>query len=217
MPLVVSTTSHQRDNASWMAQHGAAVHLPQGELTPKRLADALHGLDRAALGLRRGLHTDVHQRAGDRDAQLAALTGERQSRGAECEAIERAVAPLQGTLDQRVAGERHVAIKSVEIESPLGIVDGYVMQARQRSVQSPVGHVHPDISGARQGEVAESREAEPAGQVSIPQRRERRAFQPQVGVADAAVGVERRTAGCDQDALVLPAQFRELPAAFPAF
>jgi UDP-N-acetylglucosamine--N-acetylmuramyl-(pentapeptide) pyrophosphoryl-undecaprenol N-acetylglucosamine transferase len=49
VPLIVSTTSHQRDNASWMAQHGAAVHLPQGELTPKKLADALRGLDRPAL------------------------------------------------------------------------------------------------------------------------------------------------------------------------
>ena len=32
VPLVVSTTSHQRDNAAWMAQHGAALHLPQAEL-----------------------------------------------------------------------------------------------------------------------------------------------------------------------------------------
>jgi UDP-N-acetylglucosamine--N-acetylmuramyl-(pentapeptide) pyrophosphoryl-undecaprenol N-acetylglucosamine transferase len=36
VPLVVSTTSHQRDNAQWMAQHGAAIHLPQAELTPQR-------------------------------------------------------------------------------------------------------------------------------------------------------------------------------------
>jgi UDP-N-acetylglucosamine--N-acetylmuramyl-(pentapeptide) pyrophosphoryl-undecaprenol N-acetylglucosamine transferase len=49
VPLIVSTTSHQRDNALWMAQHGAAVHLPQSELTPKKLAEALRGLDRAAL------------------------------------------------------------------------------------------------------------------------------------------------------------------------
>jgi UDP-N-acetylglucosamine--N-acetylmuramyl-(pentapeptide) pyrophosphoryl-undecaprenol N-acetylglucosamine transferase len=29
VPLVVSTTAHQRDNAQHMAQHGAALHLPQ--------------------------------------------------------------------------------------------------------------------------------------------------------------------------------------------
>jgi UDP-N-acetylglucosamine--N-acetylmuramyl-(pentapeptide) pyrophosphoryl-undecaprenol N-acetylglucosamine transferase len=32
VPLVVSTTSHQRDNAIWMAEHGGAVHLPQADL-----------------------------------------------------------------------------------------------------------------------------------------------------------------------------------------
>ena len=49
VPLVVSTTAHQRDNAAWMAGQGAAVHLPQAELTPQRLADTLRGLDRTAL------------------------------------------------------------------------------------------------------------------------------------------------------------------------
>ena len=34
VPLVVSTTAHQRDNAQWMAQHDAGLHLPQTELTP---------------------------------------------------------------------------------------------------------------------------------------------------------------------------------------
>lgn len=37
VPLVVSTTSHQRDNAQYMAQHQAALHLPQGELSAERL------------------------------------------------------------------------------------------------------------------------------------------------------------------------------------
>ena len=49
VPLVVSTTAHQRDNAAWMAQHGAALHLPQAELTPTRLAEMLRGLDRPRL------------------------------------------------------------------------------------------------------------------------------------------------------------------------
>jgi len=49
VPLIVSTTSHQRDNAAWMAGQGAAVHLPQAELSPRKLADTLTALDRAAL------------------------------------------------------------------------------------------------------------------------------------------------------------------------
>jgi UDP-N-acetylglucosamine--N-acetylmuramyl-(pentapeptide) pyrophosphoryl-undecaprenol N-acetylglucosamine transferase len=49
VPLIVSTTSHQRDNAMFMAQHGAAIHLPQAEMTPRKLADVLCSLDRATL------------------------------------------------------------------------------------------------------------------------------------------------------------------------
>jgi UDP-N-acetylglucosamine--N-acetylmuramyl-(pentapeptide) pyrophosphoryl-undecaprenol N-acetylglucosamine transferase len=49
VPLVVSTTSHQRDNAQWLAGQGAAVHVPQSELTPQALAQRLQALDREAL------------------------------------------------------------------------------------------------------------------------------------------------------------------------
>jgi UDP-N-acetylglucosamine--N-acetylmuramyl-(pentapeptide) pyrophosphoryl-undecaprenol N-acetylglucosamine transferase len=49
VPLIVSTTSHQRDNAQFMAQHGAAIHLPQAEMTADKLADTLRALDRAQL------------------------------------------------------------------------------------------------------------------------------------------------------------------------
>jgi UDP-N-acetylglucosamine--N-acetylmuramyl-(pentapeptide) pyrophosphoryl-undecaprenol N-acetylglucosamine transferase len=49
VPLIVSTTAHQRDNAEYMAGHGAAMHLPQAQLTPASLAAALQSLDRAAL------------------------------------------------------------------------------------------------------------------------------------------------------------------------
>ena len=49
VPLVVSTTSHQRDNAQWLAGQGAGVHLPQAELSPRSLADLLAGLTREAL------------------------------------------------------------------------------------------------------------------------------------------------------------------------
>lgn len=49
VPLIVSTTSHQRDNALYMAQHGAAIHLPQAELTPQALAELLRSFDRPRL------------------------------------------------------------------------------------------------------------------------------------------------------------------------
>jgi UDP-N-acetylglucosamine--N-acetylmuramyl-(pentapeptide) pyrophosphoryl-undecaprenol N-acetylglucosamine transferase len=49
VPLVVSTTSHQRDNAIWMAGHGAALHLPQAELTSQHLAELLMSTDRQRL------------------------------------------------------------------------------------------------------------------------------------------------------------------------
>ena len=49
VPLVVSTTSHQKDNAEWMAAHGAAIHLPQAELTPQKLAELLQSLTRDKL------------------------------------------------------------------------------------------------------------------------------------------------------------------------
>ena len=49
VPLVLSTTSHQRDNAAWLAGQGGAVHLPQTELTAQKLADMLSGMNRDSL------------------------------------------------------------------------------------------------------------------------------------------------------------------------
>ena len=49
VPLVVSTTAHQRDNAAWMQAQGAAIHLPQAELTPERLAQLLREATRERL------------------------------------------------------------------------------------------------------------------------------------------------------------------------
>lgn len=49
VPLLASTTSHQRDNAAWMAGQGAARHLPQTELTPAALASLLGSLTREEL------------------------------------------------------------------------------------------------------------------------------------------------------------------------
>jgi UDP-N-acetylglucosamine--N-acetylmuramyl-(pentapeptide) pyrophosphoryl-undecaprenol N-acetylglucosamine transferase len=49
VPLVVSTTSHQRDNAEHLAGRGAARHLPQSELSAERLAAELRAATRASL------------------------------------------------------------------------------------------------------------------------------------------------------------------------
>ena len=49
VPLIVSTTAHQRDNAQWLAGQGAALHLPQSGLTAETLAETLRGLSRESL------------------------------------------------------------------------------------------------------------------------------------------------------------------------
>ena len=49
VPLMLSTTSHQRDNAIFMDDGGAAIHLPQSEMTAESLAQLLSGLDRTRL------------------------------------------------------------------------------------------------------------------------------------------------------------------------
>lgn len=48
VPFIASTTSHQRDNARWMAAQNAAIHLPQDELTPDRVASLLQSMTREA-------------------------------------------------------------------------------------------------------------------------------------------------------------------------
>ena len=49
VPLVVSTTSHQRANAEFMAANGAAIHLPQPELSASKLAELMRSLTRDRL------------------------------------------------------------------------------------------------------------------------------------------------------------------------
>ncbi len=46
VPLMASTTTHQRDNAQWMAQQGAAIHLPQTTMSAQTLASLLATLSR---------------------------------------------------------------------------------------------------------------------------------------------------------------------------
>ena len=67
VPFVASTTSHQRDNAIWMHEQKAAVHLPQGELNPQRLASLLQTTTRAdCLAMAQAAH-----KVGKRDANEA--------------------------------------------------------------------------------------------------------------------------------------------------
>jgi UDP-N-acetylglucosamine--N-acetylmuramyl-(pentapeptide) pyrophosphoryl-undecaprenol N-acetylglucosamine transferase len=47
IPFVASSTSHQKDNAQWMAEQKAAIYLPQGELNAKALAETLMNMNRA--------------------------------------------------------------------------------------------------------------------------------------------------------------------------
>jgi len=51
VPLVASTTDHQQTNAGFLAARGAAIHLPQAEADPARLAALLDelGHDRGRL------------------------------------------------------------------------------------------------------------------------------------------------------------------------
>jgi UDP-N-acetylglucosamine--N-acetylmuramyl-(pentapeptide) pyrophosphoryl-undecaprenol N-acetylglucosamine transferase len=67
VPFVASTTSHQRDNAIWMDKQQAAVHLPQGELNPQRLAQLLQTTSRDhCLAM-----AEAAQAVGKRDANKA--------------------------------------------------------------------------------------------------------------------------------------------------
>lgn len=79
IPLVVSTTAHQRDNAEFMADRQAAIHLPQTELSAENLAAQLQSLQRSELA----------EMAG-----RARALARHQSAAAVADAIERFVQPL---------------------------------------------------------------------------------------------------------------------------
>jgi UDP-N-acetylglucosamine--N-acetylmuramyl-(pentapeptide) pyrophosphoryl-undecaprenol N-acetylglucosamine transferase len=49
IPFVARTTSHQQTNAEFLAARGAAIHLPQAELSAERLSQLLESLDRKRL------------------------------------------------------------------------------------------------------------------------------------------------------------------------
>lgn len=46
IPFVASSTSHQKNNAQWMAQKNAAIYLPQAELNVSKLAAQLQAMTR---------------------------------------------------------------------------------------------------------------------------------------------------------------------------
>jgi UDP-N-acetylglucosamine--N-acetylmuramyl-(pentapeptide) pyrophosphoryl-undecaprenol N-acetylglucosamine transferase len=48
VPFMASTTSHQRDNAQWMAKQNAAIHMPQAEMSAASVAALLETLSRDA-------------------------------------------------------------------------------------------------------------------------------------------------------------------------
>jgi UDP-N-acetylglucosamine--N-acetylmuramyl-(pentapeptide) pyrophosphoryl-undecaprenol N-acetylglucosamine transferase len=79
VPLIVSTTSHQRDNAAWLAGQGAAVHLPQAELTAQKLASLLGGLHREQL-----LAMAMKARAAARPQAAARVADEIEKLVAKC-------------------------------------------------------------------------------------------------------------------------------------
>jgi UDP-N-acetylglucosamine--N-acetylmuramyl-(pentapeptide) pyrophosphoryl-undecaprenol N-acetylglucosamine transferase len=67
VPFIASTTSHQRENARWMASIGAAIHQPQSELNSEALASLIKTMTRE-----RCLHmADAAYRHGKRDANEA--------------------------------------------------------------------------------------------------------------------------------------------------
>ncbi len=49
VPFIASTTAHQRGNAEFLAARGAAIHLPQAQLTAEALAQVLRTLRRPRL------------------------------------------------------------------------------------------------------------------------------------------------------------------------
>jgi UDP-N-acetylglucosamine--N-acetylmuramyl-(pentapeptide) pyrophosphoryl-undecaprenol N-acetylglucosamine transferase len=71
IPLPTAAAGHQTTNAEALARDGAAVHLPESELTAERLAATIHGLvgsdqlDRMAASARRGGRPDAARRIAE--------------------------------------------------------------------------------------------------------------------------------------------------------
>ncbi len=76
VPLVVSTTSHQRDNAQWMAASEAAIHLPQAEMDAAALARLLQAMTRERCQqMAAAAHRQGRRDANDAIAQVLEVLG----------------------------------------------------------------------------------------------------------------------------------------------
>ena len=88
VPLVVSTTAHQRDNAQWMAQAHAAIHMSQTELSAASLAALLQKITRE-------------------QCQQMAIAAHQQARSDANEAIANVIEELSGST--RLVGKTNEA------------------------------------------------------------------------------------------------------------
>lgn len=71
VPLLASTTTHQRDNASWMAAQKAAIHMPQSGLSPESLAQLVQKLTREdCLVMAKAAHENGRRNANAAIAQV---------------------------------------------------------------------------------------------------------------------------------------------------
>jgi UDP-N-acetylglucosamine--N-acetylmuramyl-(pentapeptide) pyrophosphoryl-undecaprenol N-acetylglucosamine transferase len=76
VPFIASTTSHQRDNAEWMAQIGAAFHQPQKELNTEALASLIKTSTRArCLQLAEAAYANGKREANEAIAQIIEKLG----------------------------------------------------------------------------------------------------------------------------------------------
>ncbi len=77
VPLVVSTTSHQRDNAQWMASQEAAIHLPQASMDAAGLTRLLQDMTRErCLQMAEAAHRQGRRDANDAIAQVLEVLGQ---------------------------------------------------------------------------------------------------------------------------------------------
>ena len=77
VPFIASSTSHQRDNAVYMASNNAALHLPQAELTPERLVALLQKMTREECARMAGAAYSLGRREANAHiaAELEAVAG----------------------------------------------------------------------------------------------------------------------------------------------
>jgi len=76
VPFIASTTSHQRDNAQWMAQIGAAFHQPQKELNTEALASLIKTITRErCLQMAEAAYANGKREANESIAQIIEKLG----------------------------------------------------------------------------------------------------------------------------------------------